>query len=139
MDEKVNFGINVDRLAEGAEVMVPPMILQPFVENALWHGLAHKGEGEARHLRIQVKERRDAVICTIEDNGVGRERAEQLSVHPVKQKEISGIRMAEQRLRGLDRSGTGSLIRILDLKDRYGNAVGTRVEVIIPLNGKAAS
>lgn len=137
MEEKVNFEINVDRLPDGADVNVPPMILQPFVENALWHGLAHKGPGETRHLRIHVKEKRDAVVCTIEDNGVGRERAEQLSGHPLKGAEQSGIKIAEQRLRLLDRSGTGSLIRILDLKDRYGNAVGTRVEVLIPLNGKA--
>ncbi|HTF20487.1 MAG TPA: tetratricopeptide repeat protein [Chryseolinea sp.] len=135
MEEKVNFEINVDRLADAADVMVPPMILQPFVENALWHGLAHKGEGDTRHLRIHVKEKRDAIVCTIEDNGVGRERAEQLSGHRPKGKSQSGIRVAEQRLRTLDRGGSGSLIRILDLKDRYGNAVGTRVEVIIPLNG----
>lgn len=137
MDEKVNFEINVDRIADGADVMVPPMILQPFVENALWHGLAHKEEGDARYLRIHVKERRDTVICTVEDNGVGRERAAQLSGHRTKGNSQSGIRVAEQRLRMLDRSGSGSLIRILDLKDRYGNAVGTRVEVIIPLNGSS--
>lgn len=134
MDEKVNLEINVDRMVEGGDAMVPPLILQPFVENALWHGLAHKREGESRHLRIQVKEKHDIVVCTIEDNGVGRERAALLSGHPVKGKEQSGIRHAEQRLRMLDRSGTGSLIRILDLKDRYGNAVGTRVEVMIPLS-----
>lgn len=134
MDEKVNLEINVDRMVEGGDAMVPPLILQPFVENALWHGLAHKREGESRHLRIQVKEKHDIVVCTIEDNGVGRERAAFLSGHPVKGKEQSGIRHAEQRLRMLDRSGTGSLIRILDLKDRYGNAVGTRVEVMIPLS-----
>lgn len=133
MEEKVNFEINVDRIADGVDVMVPPMILQPFVENALWHGLAHKGEGETRHLRIYVKEKREAVVCTIEDNGVGRERAGQLSVHRINGKEQSGIRLAEQRLRNLDKSGSSSLIRILDLKDRYGNAVGTRVEVLIPL------
>jgi tetratricopeptide (TPR) repeat protein len=135
MNEKVNFEINVDRMADGADVMVPPMILQPFVDNALWHGLAHKGEGDSRHLRIHVKEKRDAIICTVEDNGVGRERAGQLSPRRVNGNSPSGIRIAEQRLRMLDRSGSGSLIRILDLKDRYGNAVGTRVEVIIPLNG----
>ncbi|MGC3944071.1 MAG: tetratricopeptide repeat protein [Chryseolinea sp.] len=138
MEEKVNFEINVDRLADGADVMMPPMILQPFVENALWHGLVHKAEGESRHLRIHVKERREAVICTIEDNGVGRERAEQLSGHRFKGKDQTGIRLAEQRLRMLDRNGNGSLIRILDLKDRYGNAVGTRVEVLIPLKQAAS-
>lgn len=138
MEEKVNFEINVDRMADGADVMMPPMILQPFVENALWHGLSHKAEGESRHLRIHVKEKRDAVICTIEDNGVGRERAEQLSGHRFKGKNQTGIRLAEQRLRMLDRNGNGSLIRILDLKDRYGNAVGTRVEVMIPMK-RAAS
>ena len=99
-----------------------------------WHGLAHKGEGESRHLRIHVKEKREAVICTIEDNGVGRERAEQLSTHHTKAKEQAGIRLAEQRLRMLDRNGNGSLIRILDLKDRYGNAVGTRVQVLIAVS-----
>lgn len=134
MTGKVNFEINVDRSADGTDTLVPPMILQPFVENALWHGLAHKDEGEPRYLRIHVKEKRDVVVCTIEDNGVGRERAEQLSGHPMKGKEQSGIRLAQNRLRMLDRNGTGSLIRIMDLKDRYGNAVGTRVEVMIPLN-----
>ena len=133
MEEKVNFEINVDRLPDGDDVLMPPMILHPFVENALWHGLAHKAEGESRHLRIHVKEKRDAVVCTIEDNGVGRERALQLSTFRMKGKEQAGIRLAEQRLRMLDRNGNGSLIRILDLKDRYGNAVGTRVEVMIPL------
>jgi tetratricopeptide (TPR) repeat protein len=131
--DKVNFEINVDRLADGTDVNVPPMILQPFVENALWHGLAHKADGESRQLRIHIKEKRDAVVCTIEDNGVGRERAEQLAINRRNGHEPTGIKIAEHRLRMLDRGGAGSLIRILDLKDRYGNAVGTRVEVLIPL------
>ena len=113
------------------------MILQPFVENALWHGLVHKSEGETKHLRIHVKEKRDAVICTIEDNGVGRERAGHLSGPRIKPNELSGIRMAEQRLRKLDGSGEGSLIRILDLKDRYGHAMGARRRVFIPLKRPA--
>lgn len=138
IDDKVNLEINIDRLADGADAKVPPMILQPFVENALWHGLAHKRPGDPRHLRIHVRERRDVLVCTIEDNGVGRERAEELAGRAqAVSNRPTGIKRAQQRLQLLDKSGSTSLIRIMDLKDRYGNAVGTRVEVMVP-QGRAS-
>ena len=54
------------------------MVLQPFVENAIWHGLMHKEKDKPAQIKIEVKEDAEALICTIEDNGVGRTRSQEL-------------------------------------------------------------
>lgn len=110
------------------EIKVPVMLIQPFVENAIWHGLLHK-KGN-RYLKIEfVEGPRENVSCIIEDNGIGREAAGKInnSNHTKK-----GIAVAEERLKthGIH-SSPGKRLYIDDMYDEDGKAAGTRVVLII--------
>lgn len=126
-DQALHYEIETDGVEE---LLLPPFLIQPFVENALAHGLLHK-EGE-RRLRIHF-ELQDKLICTIEDNGIGREAAEKIA----------------RRQSGLHASFSSGAIerRFAILSEMYrdqfgmeytdllqeGQAVGTRVTLRIPV------
>ncbi len=112
--------------------LVPPLVLQPYVENAIWHGLLHKN-GE-RTLLINVKTRDGHLICSIEDNGIGRKAAAGMRTNKSSHESL-GTKITEKRiqlLNSLNKSGIG--VQYYDLKDDFGNAFGTKVELIIPCN-----
>src|SRR5690606_34995339 len=113
---------------------IPSMVLQPFVENAIWHGLMHKKENEMGSIAIKIKEQNDRLLCTIEDNGVGRERAQELSEKSVLKKRSMGMKITRDRLKLLDQGNGEQLVRITDMKDMYENATGTRIEINIPVS-----
>jgi LytS/YehU family sensor histidine kinase len=103
---------------------LPPMLLQPFVENAIWHGLMPK-EGEKK-LIVAIQKKNDQLYCLIEDNGVGREKAPAA--------EEGHISRGEKMITGM----LESLQQLLHVKpkiiitDLNGSTTGTRVEIFIP-------
>ncbi|HRP56283.1 tetratricopeptide repeat protein [Agriterribacter sp.] len=131
---RINYNISIDESIEPESTYLPSMVLQPFVENAIWHGLMHKKESEKNNIFIGVKENNDRLLCTIEDNGVGREKARQLSEKSVFRKKSMGMKITEARLRLLSRENIKQIIRVTDMKDTYNKATGTRIEINIPLS-----
>ncbi|HMQ77640.1 MAG TPA: histidine kinase [Flavobacteriales bacterium] len=69
-DERFDFEITVAPDIDPDDVMVPPLVVQPFVENAIWHGMA--GKVDKGHIRLHVQRRDDHITYTIEDDGAGR-------------------------------------------------------------------
>ena len=130
---KIGYNISVDESLEKENTFLPSMVLQPFVENAIWHGLMHKQADEKGIINIQIREENDRLLCTIEDNGVGRERAQQLREKSVLKNKSMGMKITEERLRLLSQERLEQLIRVTDLKDALDHALGTRVEINIPL------
>jgi sensor histidine kinase YesM len=116
------------------ELKIPTLLIQPFVENAIWHGLMHK-EG-IRKLKIAFADMGDYMQCIIEDNGIGRQKASELKMSSGKDKKHTskGIEVSMERLMALQQNGGrhGSL-QIIDLKDKQGQALGTRVEINFPI------
>jgi tetratricopeptide (TPR) repeat protein len=131
--EKIGYTISVDESIEKESTYLPAMVLQPFVENAIWHGLMHKEDGERGIININIKEADDKLHCTIEDNGVGRVAAQKLNEKAVLKSRSLGIKITEERLRLLTKERLDKLIQITDLKDSFDQALGTRVEVNIPI------
>jgi sensor histidine kinase YesM len=76
-DNKFNYKIECDPEMDADQIQVPPMLLQPFVENAIWHGLMNK-EGEG-HVWINISQENSTLLCTITDDGIGRKKAAELS------------------------------------------------------------
>src|SRR5690606_3952494 len=113
---------------------LPSMVLQPFVENAIWHGLMHKTGQEKGVIGITVREIDDRLYCVIEDNGVGRERARELQQRSVIKSKSMGMKITEERLRLLNKDQWEKLINITDMKDSLNRAIGTRVEINIPVS-----
>jgi tetratricopeptide (TPR) repeat protein len=131
---KINYNISVDKSIEPESTYLPSMVLQPFVENAIWHGLMHKGENEKGNISIVVREENDRLMCTIEDNGVGRERARQLGEQSVLKRKSMGMKITEDRLKLLNQDNAQPVIWITDLKDNLDHATGTRIEINIPIS-----
>lgn len=126
-----NYTIDVDSSTNPEEIEVPMLIVQPFVENAIIHGLLPKTEGE-RLLQIKFFKQNNLLFCTVQDNGIGRDRSYE-SKSKVYQRKSRGIEVTSQRF------GTSQIldgvepVEIIDLKDDKGNPVGTKVILRIPL------
>jgi tetratricopeptide (TPR) repeat protein len=131
---KINYSISIDGHIEPENTFLPPMILQPFVENAIWHGLMHREKREEGKIDIVVKEEGDRLWFTVEDNGVGREKAMKLRQNSVWKSKSMGIKITEERLRLLSKEKLQELIRVTDLKDSSEKALGTRVDINIPVS-----
>lgn len=130
---KIRYKITVDPVIDVNAMYLPSMVLQPFVENAIWHGLMHKRNTGEGIVEIAVTEKDGRLCCAIEDNGVGREKARELAEKSVLKTKSMGMKITEERLRLLSKQGWEKLINIVDLKDSFNNALGTRVEIVFPL------
>lgn len=130
---KIDYHISVDESIEKESTYLPSMVLQPFVENAIWHGLMHKKNDQKGVINIEIKEEEERLHCTIEDNGVGREASQHLRDNSLIKNKSMGMKITEERLRLLSQERLEQLIHITDLKDALNHALGTRVEINIPL------
>jgi len=93
---KFDFNIDVDNKLPTQNIRIPSLLVQPLVENAINHGLFHKGEGG--HLELKFMQGADGseLICIIDDNGVGRERAKELKKHNSAKPESYGTKLTQQ-------------------------------------------
>ena len=130
---KIGYSISVDKSIGVQNTYLPSMVLQPVIENAIWHGLVHKEGNEKGIISINVRQHADELLCTIEDNGVGRAKAQLLRERSIMDHKSLGMKITEERLqlRRLDR--TRQCIQITDLKDSLNHPVGTRVVIHIPI------
>jgi ligand-binding sensor domain-containing protein len=111
-------------------IFIPPLLLQPFAENAIWHGLMHKHEKGFLNFDFSVEDK--FLSCNITDNGVGRERAELLKSKSVEKQKSMGLKITTERLSLLyNNSNEQTFFTIEDLTDENGNATGTRVHLKI--------
>lgn len=132
-DESFSYDIKVDDDLETEDIFIPPLILQPLVENAIWHGLLHK-KGK-KHFSVQLLNNNDDhLLCIIEDNGVGRQEAgsiKEKNLHTSNyQSKATGL--IKERLQLLKQTtGKEASITTEDLlKD--AKPAGTRITIIIP-------
>ena len=124
-DDKFDFTITVAPAIDPEQVMVPPLVVQPLVENAIWHGIAPK-EGHG-HIRLQVELRNERLIWTIDDDGVGRAAARPAK-DPAAMKTSLGTAITRSRLELLQQQVGGRAgFHYEDLPQ------GTRVVVDMPL------
>lgn len=126
LENSFDYQIIIDKNIDAEFVQIPPLILQPFVENAIWHGLVNKnGDG---FLKIEIRKDEDSdLIIRISDNGIGRKASALLKKEQVKHKSY-GIDITRERLEMLNPKNQ---IIIIDLEDEHGNATGTLVELKI--------
>jgi len=114
-------------------VFIPPLLLQPFCENAIWHGLMQKdGEGK---LEISLQLVDNTLKCIITDNGIGRQKAEELKTKTAEKQKSLGLKITRDRLSLLNESSdVNSFFRIEDITNENGGAAGTRVILHIKCN-----
>jgi LytS/YehU family sensor histidine kinase len=113
-------------------LQVPPLILQPYVENAIWHGLMHKEE--KGHLNIEVLEKDDQLFFSIRDDGIGRQKAKELASKTATKHKSMGLRITENRIAILQKNEMQeSPVTINDLVNPDGSAAGTEVVIKLPV------
>lgn len=126
----IQFEINLDSSLNPEFAEIPTMVIQPFVENAIVHGLSGK-KGGAKRLEISLKEKEAELICIVKDNGIGRKRAEEIKLKNGFTHTSLGIKIANERLELLKSREIGEdfFTKIIDEYDDNGDAIGTTVKI----------
>ena len=111
---------------------IPPMIIQPFAENAIKHGLLHKFGDKKLNIFFERAENDDYLLCTIEDNGVGRQKSAEIKSNNKTQHQSFSTESIAQRLDILKKEGIeDELVVYDDILDATENVIGTRVTLKI--------
>jgi tetratricopeptide (TPR) repeat protein len=126
-----SYKINVASGIDEKTTLIPPLILQPFIENAIKHGF--RDSEKPCRLKIEVKIENEMLVCIIEDNGVGRQKNSNIKNISGFKKESLGIKITEERLHLLSiTKNIKAYLLIEDLIDDNKNPRGTRVKIFLP-------
>ena len=127
--EKLQFSLEIDPEIDPTFLQIPGMLIQPHVENAIWHGLMHRESGGRITVRV-TQSAENLLRIEVEDNGIGRAAAEELESKSALTKKSLGQKITAERLKS-----TGKLAHVetLDLFDANGAAAGTKVVMEIQL------
>ncbi len=132
-DHHFLFTIHIDDNLDISGLKVPPLIIQPYAENAIWHGLMHKEE--KGNLQIELFEDENMLCCKITDDGVGRKKAAELKSKSASTHKSMGMQITADRIEMLRKvTAPTTQIKITDLILPDGSAGGTEVLLKIPLN-----
>jgi hypothetical protein len=131
--EKIHYELEVSSDIDQQTVLIPPMLIQPFVENALHHGLQHKANGPG-FINIKLKKDKDMLLVTVEDNGIGRTAATAKKSAGGAAYPSKGMSLIMDRIAIINKLyKTPATIQIIDLKDNTDTPMGTRIEMRLPL------
>ena len=131
-NNEFEYEIIIDPQINVAGVFIPPLLIQPYVENAIWHGLMLKNGNRVLQMQINLKE--DILQIIIEDNGVGREQSAMMKAAGNGQHKSFGMKITKDRIGLINRTlGINAEVEVEDLMDDNGKAIGTRVIVNVPV------
>jgi tetratricopeptide (TPR) repeat protein len=125
--------IDIEEDMDIEDIRIPPLLIQPFVENAVWHGLMHKEERGSLTIRLRAED--DKLICVVRDNGVGRKRAGMLKSKSAERHKSMGLQITAERMELLTTPGEPQpFFQIEDLYDETGSPAGTQVTLTIKIS-----
>ncbi len=123
-----SYSINTDPGIDKENTLIPPLLLQPFVENAIIHGIRNKEDGL---IKVSVNKEENMLCCIVEDNGTGRSNVS--LQRDGKTHKSLGLKIINERLNVINQlKKVKSAIRILDLKDAENKIRGLRIELLLP-------
>lgn len=126
-----SYSFELDPLLEKSSLSIPTMLIQPIIENAIWHGIMPKEDLEGSWVKIRLRQEGSNIICIVEDNGIGMERSRELKKESKFKKKSLGMAMTRDRLKLLRSQGDGEgAVQIHDLSP------GTRITLKIPVSQK---
>jgi tetratricopeptide (TPR) repeat protein len=131
MEDKLHFEVKVDESLDVELIEIPPMLAQPFIENAIEHGIRNlEGPGK---VTVSIKRDDGYMLYDVEDNGVGRKKAAELKTEKHRKHESMAVNLTRSRLQNLwGRRGPGKEFEIIDLKTDAGKPCGTLVRFKVP-------
>jgi len=132
LDNKFNYEIIVDEEIDVQFEQIPPMLIQPYVENAIWHGISPKTGTGVIIITFKL-EKENLLKCVIEDDGIGRKKSLVMSKEPRKKTSL-GMSITKERLEIINSLKNSKLsIHIIDL-EKNNSPTGTKIELFIPLD-----
>lgn len=125
--DKFDYEIKVDENINADSIQVPPMLIQPYIENAVWHGLRYKNE--KGKLLLHFYRQNGNLVAKVTDDGVGRRRSAELKTENQKKHNSTGLKNVEERLSIINKVYQADYR--VQIEDRENN--GTRVRVYLPV------
>lgn len=131
--DKFDYKIEIDEEIDQKFTQVPPLLIQPYVENAIWHGLMQKEDGGMLIISLKL-ESENVLSVTVEDNGIGRNNSAILKSKTALNHKSYGLQMTKDRISIVNKLyGIQTAVEIEDLYDDKDNPSGTRVTLTIPV------
>lgn len=125
---KFDFELNIDEEANISNLKIQPMIIQPFVENAIWHGLMQSDK--KGKLSIDINKKNEQVVITVLDNGIGRQKANEIKKNQSQIHQSHGLNITRERIELMRKSSNQRInFKITDLFNSKNQAAGTKVEI----------
>ena len=134
-NQKFDYSITINDNVDADKTYIPPLLLQPYVENAIWHGLSQKEE--RGKLSVAIERSENALICIINDDGIGRVKADKIKINKLKTTSL-GMNISSERIEWLQKDA--GIRAAVEIEDKYneGIAGGTTVTLTLPLIDKHA-
>jgi ligand-binding sensor domain-containing protein len=127
------YEINVHPNVDTEYTQIPSMLIQPYVENSIWHGIMHKKGNGKIDISLEMKER--VLYCMIQDNGIGRKRSMELKHEKESLHQSVGMSNTRERLEIINQVNNSDMsVVVSDLLDEKGEIAGTKVEIHIPIS-----
>ena len=131
-EDSLEYTIDIRNIKDPETICIPTMLIQPYIENALKHGLFHKKENRKLIILIS-KISKDTIQCIVEDNGVGRKRAQEINKRKVTEHKSFALKATTERLNLLNYGRENKIgVRVIDLFEAE-KSTGTRVVLTIPI------
>lgn len=131
--DKFDYRLYMDKNIDGAQTAIPAMMLQPYIENAIRHGIHHKDDGEG-YIEITFFREGQQIVCTITDNGIGREAAQALKTAQHITYQSRGMQLTQERINMINKNGGPPIVvTVTDILTENGSINGTRVTVQFPM------
>ncbi|WP_293312829.1 sensor histidine kinase [Pedobacter sp. UBA5917] len=131
---KLKYTFEIDDDVDTDFIEIPPMLVQPYIENAIWHGLMHKNDGGEIRINISQDFKQQTLLISIKDDGIGRLKAAELNSKDVEKEKSYGTLITGERIANFNKEfNTNTQIRIEDLYGENNEANGTMVLISIHL------
>jgi tetratricopeptide (TPR) repeat protein len=131
-EDKFDYEISIDNLLDIDSILIPPMLIQPFIENAIWHGLRYKMD--KGFLKLTLTQHSDSLLIKVEDNGIGRKKSAEIKTKNQQKHSSTGIKNTTQRIALMNELyDTKMQIEVQDLEPSHG----TEVKISIALKSNS--
>ena len=135
LGDSFEYTLKVDEEIDSDTLYIPPMLIQPFVENAIKHGLMHQNRDKKLYIGFSIHNQ--SLICELEDNGIGRKKSAEIrklnpNIYPSK-----ATSLTNERIKLFNAMANNSLtVEVIDLEDSHKKPIGTKVIITINSNFK---
>ncbi len=130
--DKFDYKIDIDKEIDPENIQIPPMLVQPFIENAIEHGI--KNKEKVGNIGVRFSRKGDKVLFEVEDDGVGRQKAKEIALIKGKKHVSLATKITNERIESLSKKLRRKIyLSIEDLKDEEDNPAGTKVVLEMPV------